>query len=95
MCEDGSIRLSDTTVDSEGRLDLCVDRIWGSVLSDHFNHLDGRVACSQLGYSSDGKSNIRKTFSLILITLFIIMKESSVVVKSSIPFFICRCYCDQ
>lgn len=57
MCEDGSIKLSDTAVDSEGRLDLCVDGIWGSIHSDDFNRHDGRVACGQLGYSSDGTSH--------------------------------------
>lgn len=53
-CRDGEIRLMDGSNPLEGRLEVCYDRVWGTVCSDSWGQRDIAVACRQLGYSSTG-----------------------------------------
>ena len=52
-CDDGDIRLADGATETEGRVQVCVDEVWGSVCDNHWDARDARVACRQLGYESD------------------------------------------
>ena len=55
--EDLSIasRSDDTTaLSSEGRLEVCVNGVWGTVCDKRFGRLDAQVACNQLGYDHEG-----------------------------------------
>ena len=54
-CTSGSIRLVDGSSDDEGRIEICIDGIWGSVCGNYWNYFNAEVACRQLGYS--GKRN--------------------------------------
>ena len=53
-CEEGEVRLRDGFGDSNGRVEYCRDRIWGSVCSEGWDDNDARVLCRQLGYNPDG-----------------------------------------
>ena len=53
-CEEGEVRLRDGFDDSNGRVEYCRDRIWGSVCSKRWDDNDARVLCRQLGYNPDG-----------------------------------------
>ncbi len=50
VCDDGEIRLVDGDDNTEGRLEVCYNGQWGTVCSDEFGYVDGRVACRQLGF---------------------------------------------
>ena len=50
------MRLRDGFDDSNGRVEYCRDRIWGSVCSEGWDDNDARVLCRQLGYNPDGIS---------------------------------------
>ena len=50
-CDDGDIRLRDGTNEYEGRVEICMGRVWGTVCDDFWGTADAAVACRQLGYS--------------------------------------------
>ena len=54
-CNEGSIRLVGGTLPNEGRIEVCLNRRWGTVCSAGFFNVDARVACRQLGYSVHSK----------------------------------------
>ena len=54
MCEDGDIRLVGGASESEGRLEVCFDKRWGTIDGDGWTDTDTQVACKQLGYSTSG-----------------------------------------
>ena len=49
------MRLIDSNVDNEGRLEVCVSGVWGGVCGANFGRSDAYVACSHLGYSGASK----------------------------------------
>ena len=49
-CKTGDIRLVGGTKDFEGRLEVCINQVWGTVCSRSWGSTDTRVACRQLGH---------------------------------------------
>ena len=49
-CSHGSVRLRESSSSSEGRVEVCVSGVWGSVCDDHWDQADARVACRKVGY---------------------------------------------
>ena len=54
VCNEGSVRLYDGIIENEGRLEFCVNGVWGSVCDDGWDKTDAHVACIQLGYPELG-----------------------------------------
>ena len=50
VCSDGSIRLSDGFIEQEGRVDVCINGVWGSVCTEGWDQTDAHVVCTQLGH---------------------------------------------
>lgn len=49
-CTHGSVRLVNNGVTgSEGRLEICINNMWGSVCRDIFDFRDANVVCKQYG----------------------------------------------
>ncbi len=49
-CTDGDVRLAGGENENEGRVELCIGNVWGSVCDDSWSINDGTVICHQLGY---------------------------------------------
>ena len=55
-CQTGDIRLVGGTKDYEGRLEVCINQVWGTVCSRSWGSTDTKVACRQLGHQELGSS---------------------------------------
>ena len=53
QCTDGELRLMNGTNISEGRVEICINRAWGSVCDQGFTKEDATVVCRQLGLLQD------------------------------------------
>ena len=48
------MRLQGGVDSSNGRVEVCKSRTWGTVCSDEWDDNDARVVCGQLGYDPEG-----------------------------------------
>ena len=55
MCKNGDIRLAGGLIEQEGRPEVCVDGVWGTICSYSWSSIDGYIFCKTLGYN--GRSN--------------------------------------
>ena len=55
VCHDGDLRLVGGTTPDQGRLEVCMGEVWGTVCDDSFGVVDANVVCRQLNYSSFSK----------------------------------------
>ena len=53
-CEHGFLRLENGSSTNQGRLEICINFVWGTVCDDSFDTNDAKVVCRQLGYEVDG-----------------------------------------
>ena len=58
-CIHGDLRINSRTdnsddLSSEGRLEVCINRAWGTICDTSFGGRDAQVACTQLGYDGQG-----------------------------------------
>ena len=49
-CEEGTIRLVDGIIEQEGRVEVCIDSVWGSVCDEGWDKTDAHVVCRQMGH---------------------------------------------
>ena len=57
LCQNGTIRLysdSGNYFRRYGRVEICIDNVWGTICDNYWNDKDASVVCKMLGYSSYG-----------------------------------------
>ena len=54
-CENGRIRLCNGPSNTEGRVEVCINDVWGSVCDYQWGTADANVVCNQLGYYPTGR----------------------------------------
>ena len=54
----GDVRLVGGQQPTEGRVEVCVGGLWGSVCDNHWNLNNAQVVCRQLGYETEGQKTL-------------------------------------
>ena len=54
LCVEGSVRLADGVIEKEGRVEVCVNGVWGSVCDEGWDSTDSHMICIQLGHPDEG-----------------------------------------
>jgi len=50
-CTKETVRLVDGPLESAGRVEICINEVWGTVCGYGWDNNDARVVCRQLGYN--------------------------------------------
>ena len=50
VCTHGAVRLKDGSTSDEGRVEVCVNSVLGTVCDNLWSTSDARVVCRQLGF---------------------------------------------
>ena len=53
-CTDGDVRLVGGSTKYQGRVEVCVNRAWGTVCGYSWSWNDAKVVCNQIGAHSSG-----------------------------------------
>ena len=55
VCNDNDVQLVGTDTPTQGRLEVCLYGVWGTVCDDGWTDRNSEVVCRQLGYENSGK----------------------------------------
>ena len=54
-CSDGALRLVGGTVELQGRPEVCINGVWGSICDSGWTLIDAHIFCTDLGYTGTGE----------------------------------------
>ena len=57
-CSQGQIRLRGGSNQREGRVEICISRVWGTICDTQWDYREAQVACRQLGYTALGECHL-------------------------------------
>jgi len=55
QCIENAVRLRGGSTPFEGRVEVCLGGVWGSICLRGWNSFDAIVTCRQLGFSTQGE----------------------------------------
>ena len=55
QCSDGAVRLVGGRIEQEGRVEVCLKGVWGSVCRNHLTIIDVNVMCNSVGHHGNSE----------------------------------------
>ena len=68
-CTDFDVRFINGASPNEGKVQICVNGVWGLLCSSSVDRNDARVVCSELGYQTGGKLQLHINILNIIVSL--------------------------
>ena len=68
-CTFGQLRLAGGNIANEGRVEICLNNVWGTVCDDYWESAEATVVCRQLGYLTQGYELSLQTILYANVTL--------------------------
>ena len=60
-CTNGQLQLAGGNIVNEGRVEICINNVWGTVCGDSWGRAAATVVCRQLGYPTQGWSKFMRS----------------------------------
>ena len=57
-CELGELRVVNGPNNRTGRIEICLNGQWGTIVDDGWSTGDAKVACRQLGFAAYGEKSV-------------------------------------
>jgi hypothetical protein len=70
VCVHGNIRLQGAGTALSGRVEICLNSVWGTVCDNSWGTTDAQVACRQLGFGSTGYL-LQEVISLVVLEVYV------------------------
>ena len=64
-CSDGELRLQNGSSVREGRVEICVNRAWGTICNHNYGITDAQTICSQQTFSREGQTTLLSAVTYI------------------------------
>ena len=93
-CTEGDVRLRDGANDREGRVEVCVGGVWGTVCEASWDNLDAQVVCKQLRFSDTGTSNLHSAIDRYMCVMYVCVSLCVYIVDAVLKLFCIYIYSD-